>query len=101
MKPVRENLVGNPFAKPSGRSPGGVIHRQLPAGRVLLIAVAIGPQILGRASLPPKAEVVPDQLRLRRSLKGNGKEAPVLLIAGKNQRQFLPAVGKLDRKSVV
>ena len=71
------------------------VHGQLPGLQSAVAAVAGPVQVTAGTVLPPQAEVVPHQLRLRGSRKRQGKKGPLLLRAHAGQLVDLLLTGKL------
>ena len=97
-------LVSNTLAEPGGRLQMVAVDRQLPAHRIALAAVAGLVQEAAGAILSPEAEVVPDQLRLFRGGKGQGKADTVAVRAGPGQLGLHGLFGEFmdaDQRAVV
>jgi hypothetical protein len=91
---VREDLIGHPLAEPGGGA-ALLIDGELPGNGVPRAAVAGLVQKTAGAVVPPEAEPVPRQLRRLEGDKGEGKDGPVFLKAGKGQLRLHLVPGKL------
>ena len=77
---------------------GGAIGRQLPGVKLRVAAVSGLIQKTAGAVVPPQAEMIPAQLRLRRGGDGGGKAKAVSLRTQAGHFHLLGTAGKLMKK---
>ena len=92
---VWENLVCYAAAEPVRRGTGAVVYGELPIPGAPVAAIARAVQITAAAIVPPEAEVIPDQLRLRRNGECEDEARAIALRAGAGKLPLLLPPGKL------
>ena len=95
---IWKNMVRHAAAEPLRRM-GGTVGRQLPGVKLGVTAVACLIQKTTGAVVPPQAEVIPAQLRLRRGGDGGGKAQALPLRTQAGHFHLLGPAGKLMEKN--